>query len=382
MPRKKILVFIDWFLPGYKAGGQIPSVHNLIKSFSLQHDFYILTSDRDLGDAQPYRGVETGKWLEKEGYQVYYKDVNKINAVFLIELVKEVNPDTIYLNSFFSRKFTLLPLEVVNNYLPDKKVVLAPRGMLGAGALAQKAVKKKVFLTYAKLKGLYNNLTWHASSLNEKQEIERIFGRQEIIVASDIPNIPAPEPPQKPVKKPGSARFFFLSRISPKKNLLGALQLLQGLKTDYNITFSIIGPVEDTTYWKKCKKTMDALPANIQVRIEGEIPGPQIPDHLAANYHFFLFPTLHENFGHVIHESLAAGCPVIISDQTPWQDLQQQGIGWDIPLADTQGFTRAIQTCLAMDQATYDKMSKAAHAYAQQVATDPALLGANKKLFE
>ena len=147
-----ILVFIDWFLPGYKAGGQIPSVLNLVKSFSRQHDFYILTSDRDLGDAQPYHGVETGKWLAKEGYRVYYKNVHKINAIFLLELLKEVNPDIIYLNSFFSRKFTLLPLEVVQNYLPGKKVVLAPRGMLGAGALAQKAVKKKLFLKYAQNK--------------------------------------------------------------------------------------------------------------------------------------------------------------------------------------------------------------------------------------
>ena len=377
-----ILVFIDWFLPGYKAGGQIPSVRNLVKSFSRQHDFYILTSDRDLGDAQPYHGVETGKWLAKEGYKIYYKEVNQINELFLIDLIKAIDPDTIYLNSFFSRKFTLLPLEVVQNYLPDKKVVLAPRGMLGAGALAQKAVKKKLFLKYAKAKGLYNNLTWQASSINEKQEIEKIFGRQKIIVASDIPNIPSATPPQKPVKKTGTARFFFLSRISPKKNLLGALQLLQRLKPDYNITFSIIGPLEDAAYWQKCQKTMNELPANIKVEAEGEIPGPQIPNHLADNFHYFLFPTLHENFGHVIHESLAAGCPVIISDQTPWQDLQQKGIGWDIPLADTEGFTHAIKTCLAMDQATYIKMSKAAHTYAQQVATDPAILEANKKLFE
>ena len=105
---------------------------------------------------------------------------------------------------------------------------------------------------------------------------------------------------------------------------------------------------------------MNELPANIKVEAEGEIPGPQIPNHLADNFHYFLFPTLHENFGHVIHESLAAGCPVIISDQTPWQDLQQKGIGWDIPLADTEGFTHAIKTCLTMDQATYIQMSKAA----------------------
>ena len=49
-------------------------------------------------------------------------------------------------------------------------------------------------------------------------------------------------------------------------------------------------------------------------------------------YHFFILPTLGENFGHVFIEALAAGCPLIISNRTPWLELEKKGIGWDIPL--------------------------------------------------
>jgi glycosyltransferase involved in cell wall biosynthesis len=40
-----------------------------------------------------------------------------------------------------------------------------------------------------------------------------------------------------------------------------------------------------------------------------------------------VFPTLGENFGHVIAESLSASCPVICSDQTPWNDVLAAGGG-------------------------------------------------------
>jgi hypothetical protein len=45
-----------------------------------------------------------------------------------------------------------------------------------------------------------------------------------------------------------------------------------------------------------------------------------------AEYDLFLFPTLGENYGHVISEALASGCPVVISDQTPWRNLEAEGI--------------------------------------------------------
>ena len=44
-------------------------------------------------------------------------------------------------------------------------------------------------------------------------------------------------------------------------------------------------------------------------------------------YDAFVFPTLGENFGHVIAESLASSCPVICSDQTPWTPVLEAGGG-------------------------------------------------------
>ena len=51
-----------------------------------------------------------------------------------------------------------------------------------------------------------------------------------------------------------------------------------------------------------------------------------------AEHDLFLLPSLGENYSHVTCEALSAGCPVLISDRTPWRNLQQKGVGWDVPL--------------------------------------------------
>ena len=46
-------------------------------------------------------------------------------------------------------------------------------------------------------------------------------------------------------------------------------------------------------------------------------------------HHLLLLPTLGENYGHVIRESLAINnCPGIISNKTPWENFQENNIGF------------------------------------------------------
>jgi len=51
-----------------------------------------------------------------------------------------------------------------------------------------------------------------------------------------------------------------------------------------------------------------------------------------SKYDLFFFPTRGENYGHVIAESLSVGTSVLTSDQTPWQRLPDDELGWDLPL--------------------------------------------------
>jgi glycosyltransferase involved in cell wall biosynthesis len=101
----------------------------------------------------------------------------------------------------------------------------------------------------------------------------------------------------------------------------------------------------------------------------------------SSQHHLFLFPTRGENFGHVIHEALRAGLPLLISDQTPWQRLAEQGVGWDLPLDDMRAFARRIEEVARWPQAVRDQYSTRASDLAVKVGQDELTLEANRRLF-
>ncbi len=71
--KKKILLFTDWYEPGFKAGGPIQSCKNIVNTLADEFDFYIFTSDRDLGDKNPYQDIQTDTWLKlPNGAKLFY----------------------------------------------------------------------------------------------------------------------------------------------------------------------------------------------------------------------------------------------------------------------------------------------------------------------
>ena len=111
-------------------------------------------------------------------------------------------------------------------------------------------------------------------------------------------------------------KIAFVSRITPKKNLLFALHLLSDI--DLFVKFIVYGPVRDKDYWDTCTVTASLLPDNVDFQYGGDLARDQV---LGVLFHsdFLLFPTLGENFGHIIAESLSVGTPVILSEDTPWK---------------------------------------------------------------
>jgi glycosyltransferase involved in cell wall biosynthesis len=125
---------------------------------------------------------------------------------------------------------------------------------------------------------------------------------------------------------------------------------------------------------------MTTLPPNVRARYAGALEYEEIAPTF-ARYDLFVFPTLGENFGHVLIESLAAGCPVAVSDRTPFRDLQERGAGWVVPLEEPERYRRALETCAAMSPDEHARMSDAARTYARRVIEDPTPIEQNRQLF-
>lgn len=379
--KKKILVFVDWYLPGYKAGGPIRSVANMCSRLRHLYDFRIVTADTDLHDTTPYPGIPSGRWTTgPDGTPVLYLAARERTSARIRQIITEERADIIYLNSVFSKAFTLYPLLVRKKYFPGRTVALAPRGMLGQGALDIKPLKKKLFLTWARFSGLFHQVRWHASSAAEAAEISKVFGRQAtIFTALNM----SPERKLETVrrkKEPDSLRLVFLSRISHKKNLTGALKLVAQLPAHLRVVFDIYGPAEEPEYWKTCEALMAQLPRHIAVQYHGAVANSDV-HRVLQQYHVSILLTFHENFGHSIVESLAAGCPVLLSDQTPWHQLSERKAGWEFPLNDENGPFTALVEAAKMDQATFDAWSDGALQLADYIINHPEAIQQHQQLF-
>ncbi|HTL10081.1 MAG TPA: glycosyltransferase, partial [Chitinophagaceae bacterium] len=216
-----------------------------------------------------------------------------------------------------------------------------------------------------------------ATSEREKEAILQYFPGSDVLLADDLPNTKQPVFTTKH-KQPGTLSCIFIARIHPIKNLLLLLDILKDVKA--NVSLTIIGPVEDAAYWQKCNAAMAVMPPNIVVTYGGSLPNHALLP-LLQDQQLFILPTQGENFGHAIFESLLAGRPVLISNQTPWLGLEQQHAGWDLPLQKPQAFVAAIEKAAAWDQAIFDEWCRGAYQYAKAFIDNPDLKKDYHRLF-
>lgn len=387
----QILVFADYFLPGFKAGGPIRTIANMADRLGDEFSFKIITRDRDFGDESHYPGIMPDSWQAVGKAHVFYLSPGRLSFLSLRRLIRTTEHDVIYLNSFFSPYFTIRPLLLRRlGLISGKPLVIAPRGEFSSGALCLKSLKKRVYIFLSKVFGLYRGVIWQASSEYEKADILRKFGYDtNILTASDLlqiieaPNLAPPVceksgPIDRHETTKGSLNLIFLSRISRKKNIDGALKLLNGLKG--NVVLNIYGPLEDMNYWSECQKIIKQLPENIVVQYQGAVTHERV-SAVMREHDLFFFPTLGENFGHVILEAFSAGCPVLISDQTPWRGLEEKGVGWDLPLDQPGRFQAVLQRCIEMENQEYAELSRRAWEYGRQQAQNDETVEQNRQLF-
>jgi glycosyltransferase involved in cell wall biosynthesis len=302
----------------------------------------------------------------------------------MVKVLRDPCYDVLYLNSFFAHEFSILPTVIWRLGLArNRPMIVAPRGEFSLGALALSATKKRLYLALARLVRLYEGVVWHASTEHEANDVKRQFAsaagpEKEPKVATDL--FEGSGSGDSPVhsKQTGALRVVFVSRISRKKNLIGALEMLSDLKGA--VELRIFGPMEDRAYWKECLACIESLPSNVTVEYRGEAPHEEIRGILLA-HDLFLFPTFGENFGHVIAEALTTARPVVISDQTPWQGLEEAEAGWDIPLDQPERFRKALQLCVDMGPEEYAKLCAGAMRFGQRRFDNARVLQQYRDLF-
>ncbi|HEU5402770.1 MAG TPA: glycosyltransferase family 4 protein [Terriglobales bacterium] len=379
--KPKILALLGCYLPGFNSGGPVRTVSCMVEALAPSFEWKLVTLNHDAGSKEVYTSVRTGEWNAVGSGQVYY--IPRWTSAAIARIAAEVKPDIIYLNGFFSTSSITALLARRRGLLPQVPIVLATRGDMAGGALGLKSAKKRSYMHLARIARLYGGLLWHASSDREKTEmLQQLdpFGvtHEMVHVAPDLGFGYEIRPVEKPEKCAGAASFATLGRVVRMKNPLFALERLAELKGE--ITFDVFGPAQDPELWNECQRKIASLPSNVTVRFHGSVEPGRVLDELSQR-HFFLLPTLGENYGHVIIEGAAAGCPVVISDRTQWVGLEKQGVGWDIPLDDLPRWRQVLQECIDMPELEYRMFSQRAAEFGRAVMNNQDNLDANIELF-
>jgi glycosyltransferase involved in cell wall biosynthesis len=210
------------------------------------------------------------------------------------------------------------------------KLVVSPRGTLSAWALGHSRWRKRMLWPLQRRLLTRADLL-HATSEEEYADIRRQGFKAPVVI---IPNgIDLPELSPRPSAGGGRRTLLFLSRIHPVKGidlLLEAWALLEQEFPDWQLVIAGKGEPAHVA-------EVTAIAARLGVQ-RVRFPGPLYGDDKAAAYSaadLFVLPTHSENFGMVVAEALAHGCPAIVSKGAPWAGLERESCGWwidhDVP---------------------------------------------------
>jgi len=374
---RSVLILTGRYLPGFKDGGPVRSIVNLVDAFGDKYDIRIMCTDRDHGDTDSYPDVSVYSYNEVRGAKVFYVPPKGFALSLIKNLSDEV--DVLYCCGPYNDY-------AMNAMLLNKKrklhcpLVIAPMGSFSPEAYAIKGFKKRLFVRMFKLFGMFKNVTWSVTSERENQELRAVLGDKiKTVIAEDLPRKGTIE--HVHVKEKDSLKLIFLSRISPKKNLLAAANALKNVPENVHIDFDIYGNMEDAEYYAQCEAVLKELPSNIKWEYKGLADSEAVPK-IWAEYDAFLFPTMGENHGHVIAEAMSAGCIPIISDQTPWMDLNENNCGRVVALGDVGGFTDAVVELAQMSPEEMKALSDSAQKYISKHNEESIANSGYLKIFE
>jgi glycosyltransferase involved in cell wall biosynthesis len=347
-----VLIFTQYYTPAKKAGGPITSISNLVTA--LNQDFSIVSRGQDLNEGENLEGIQVNTWTDSK--RNYFVGIGFSSIRSYFKMLRSNSQEVFYINGIFDWKINLLPMII------GKKLIISPRGMLQQGALKNGSIKKGFYLAICRYQLKTKDVLWHATDEIEANDINLIFGRQKIKVIPNLVSLTDPQELQSS-KKPSYIRFVYYSLISEKKNLIHFLELL--LKWEGSFDLDIYGPDKDIAFAEKCKEFV-ASESNLKdrVRFHGVINSHEFPS-IAEKYDYFVLPTLGENYGHAIVESLALGLPVLISDQTPWK-LDSITNNYSISLDDQTSWLNVFNEIANLDASAHLQAKKAAQNFFQE----------------
>lgn len=351
----KILITTGSFYPA-QEGGPTNAVYWLASGLArCGYDVRVVANSKGLSGQMP---LDT--WLELNGFQVVYNSPGKGKDL--------VNEEISRSECLIRSGVCVIKAHLSNlKYLKSrKKLILSPRGEVFFPAIFHKGklfgLLKYVFF---KIMGLLygNRIIYHATSEEEKEQIQKIFGRKRrVFVAPNYMIIP--DYIDDSLRTHGYKDLIYVGRIAPIKaldKLAKALSLSKAF-LDSPSKLHVLGECKGE-YYHMLTQMIDELGLKDKVVFHGVVTGCD-KDLLIANSCCLILASESENFGNVVIEALAQGTPVIASKGTPWSELEDKGAGFWVSNKPEE-LSVVIDKVLQMDEGQYNLIRRDAYQYSK-----------------
>lgn len=341
----RILHVVPSYLPAVRYGGPIVSVHGLCKALARRgHDVHVFTTNID-GAAESPVAVDVP--VDMDGVKVWYFPVPMLRRLYWsprmkAALVKHMAGfDVVHTHSVFLWPTWAAARVARHCHVP---YILAPRGMLVQDLIRRKSSwLKRAWIRLIEQRNISNAAAIHVTSDLEAEDLNAFGFRLPAIDV--VPN--GVELPDAQAGQSGNESLRALS-IEPYLLFIGRINWKKGLDrlipalTHLPNTRLLIAGNDEENYQPELEVLARRCHVTDQVRFLGPVYGPD-KALLLSNALAFVLTSYSENFGNVVLEAMAAGCPVVLTPEVGAAEIvRRSGAGIVVP-----GTTEALSQALA-----------------------------------
>ena len=327
----RILHVVPSYLPAVRYGGPIASVHGLCRALAARgHDVHVFTTNIDgPGDSD----VPLDTPLDRDGVKVWYFASEHLRRLYWSPVMGKALRERIgefevaHLHSIFLWPTSAAAREARRSASP---YIVAPRGMLEKTLIRRKSrLIKSAWLALVERRNLEHAAGIHVTSRREAAEMEAFGYRLPPIFR--VPNgVDRAANPLRSAASPGVQAvldrgpfLLFLGRVSWKK---GLHRLVAALRSVPTIRLVVAGPDEERLQSRLMSHAEEYGVAH-RVTFTGPVYGSD-KSVLLTHARALVLPSYSENFGNVVLEAMASGCPVIATPEVGAADIiQEAGAG-------------------------------------------------------